>query len=94
MTVVQDPTAQVEILTLGHMPAFSLMEYILLKFSFPILMLVCNLALPDGFFSHDRRPHALLWEMIFLDPRNRGGGSGILSKAEINHSRNNVNSHY
>lgn len=72
MTVVQDPTAQVETLTLGHMPAFNLMEYILLKFSFPILMLVCNLALPDGFFPHDRRLHALVGEMIFLDPRDRG----------------------
>lgn len=72
MAVVQDPMAQVEILTLGHMPAFSLMEYILLKFSFPILMLVCNLVFPDGFFPHGRRLYSLLWERTFLDPRGRG----------------------
>lgn len=74
MAVFQDPMAQVEILTLGYMPAFSLMEYILLKFSFPVLMMVCNLVLPDGFFPQDRRLHSLLWEMMSLDPRDRGWG--------------------
>lgn len=74
MAAVQDPMAQVEILTLGYMPAFSLMEYILLKFSFPILMMICNLILPDGFFPQDRRVHSVLWEMIFLDPRDRRWG--------------------
>lgn len=72
MTVVQDLTAQMEILTLGHMPAFRLMEYILLKFPFLILMLVWILVLPVGFFPHDRRPYSLLWEIIFLDPRDKG----------------------
>lgn len=51
--------------------SFSLEEYFLLKLSFPILMLVCNLALPGGFFPHDTRLQALVWEMISLDPRNR-----------------------
>jgi len=40
----------VEILTLEHQPGFSLEKYVLLKLSFPVLTLACNLTLPDGFF--------------------------------------------
>jgi len=60
-----------EIITPGSWPGSSLEGYTLLKLFFPALMLVCNLALPDGFFPHDTRLHALVWEMISLDPRNR-----------------------
>lgn len=64
--------AQVETLAPGHRPSFSLKEHILLKLSFPILLLVGNLALPDGFLPHDTGLDAAVWETASLDPSNTG----------------------
>lgn len=97
ITVVLDPMAvnfcmggNINSWALG---SFSLEEYFLLKLSFPILMLVCNLALPGGFFPHDTKLQALVGRW-FLWIQGTGNCVCILSHKERKHSRTDVNPCY